>query len=135
MDVYHKILVKIYQETDGKTSTKVDLIDLVKKEGFYPSYKDIFSYLSEQGWLVEAGRADTVCITHWGVKEAKKASGGEGDTTRELEKAAKTLKTDAKQFLIMSEEFLSDMNDENLKLVQSKFDDINKSLAEVKENM
>ncbi|MGI8669595.1 MAG: hypothetical protein ACR2J3_07045 [Aridibacter sp.] len=135
MDVYHKILVKLYEITDGKTSDKIDFIDLVKKEGFYPSYKDIFSHLNEQGWIVEAGRADTVSLTHWGVKEAKKASSGGGDNKRELEKAAKYLKTDAKQFLIMAEEFLSDINDENLKLVQSKFDDLNKSLAKVKENM
>ncbi|MGI8545616.1 MAG: hypothetical protein ACR2MD_19335 [Aridibacter sp.] len=134
MDVYHKILVKLYEITQGKTSKKIDFIDLVKKEGFYPSYENIFSHLTDQGWIVEAGRVDTVSITHWGIKEAKKASGG-GDTKRELEKAAKSLKTDAKQFLIMTEELLSDINDENLKLVQSKFDDINKSLTEVKKNM
>ena len=42
MDVYHKILVKLYEVTGGRDSKKVDFAELLKKEGFYPSYADIF---------------------------------------------------------------------------------------------
>ncbi len=46
MDVYHKVLSKLYQVTDGKDSHAVDLKDLVKSLGFLGSYDDILQQLS-----------------------------------------------------------------------------------------
>jgi hypothetical protein len=34
MDVYHKILTRIYEVTGGKDTVEVDLNDLLKQEGF-----------------------------------------------------------------------------------------------------
>jgi len=83
MDVYHKILVRLYDITDGKQSKTVDFVDLVKGEGFYPSYSEIFRQMSQAGWIAEAGRSDVVKITHWGIKEAKKSKSGGGTGFKE----------------------------------------------------
>jgi hypothetical protein len=50
MDVYQKVLLKIYQVTGGKDSQLVDLKDLVKNLGFLGNYGDIFQKLNEQGF-------------------------------------------------------------------------------------
>ncbi len=134
MDVYHKILVKLYEVTNGKTSERVDFVDLVKKEGFYPSYKDICSHLNNQGWIIELGR-DLVNITHWGVKEARKVSKGGGNTQRELKKSINRLKAETKEMLVMTEELMGDPSEDSYKLVEAKFEDIKKSLGKVKENI
>jgi hypothetical protein len=68
MDVYQKVLLKLYQVTVGKNSQSIDLKDLVKSQGFLGSYNDIFKMLNEQGWIAETQKANYVRITHWGVK-------------------------------------------------------------------
>jgi hypothetical protein len=133
MNVYQKILVKLYKETSGKTSNKVDFADLVKKEGFYPSYQDIYKQMSDQGWIVDSGRGDSVFITPWGIKEAKKVSRGGDDSARQLERAANRLRAEVKEFMVMTEEFVSDTNEESFNLVESKFEMVKNSLRKVKE--
>ena len=49
MDVYQKVLVKLYEVTGGKDTQTVDLKELVKELGFLGSYPDIFSMLSRSG--------------------------------------------------------------------------------------
>jgi len=73
MDVYQKVLLKLYQVTGGKDSYTVDLKDLVKGQGFLGNYNEIFQMLNGQGWIAETPKANYVRITHWGVKEAKKS--------------------------------------------------------------
>ncbi|MEZ5344074.1 MAG: hypothetical protein R2681_00835 [Pyrinomonadaceae bacterium] len=133
MDVYHKILIKLYEASGGKDSQKVDFSDLVKKEGFLPSYKDIYKQMSQSGWITEAGRADVVNITHWGVMEAKKtlATGGE-DSTKELEKACGRLVANVRELLVMSEEFSSKKSAESLTEVENKFDEVKSDIGKVK---
>ena len=135
MDVYHKILIKLYDVTGGKDSKKVDFADLVKKEGFLPSYPDIYKQMSQSGWIAEAGRSDTVNITHWGTMEAKKVLAGGGDSKKELEKLSTRLQTNVKEFLVMTEQFVSDMSPENFELVENKLDVIKRSIDKVKKSL
>lgn len=135
MDVYHKILIKLYNVTGGKDTKKVDFSDLVKKEGFLPSYPDIYKQMSQSGWITEAGRADTVNITHWGAMEAKKVLAGGGDNKKELEKITTRLRANVKEFLVMTDQFVSNITDENFELVENKFDEIKNSIDKVRKSL
>jgi len=133
MDVYRKILVKLYEATDGKP-TNVDFIDLVKAEGFYPSYGDILKQLTESAWITETSKQDVVQITHWGVKEAKKALEGGGGNSRELERNANRLKSEVKEFLVMTEEFVGELSEDKFNQVDAKFDVVKNAIDKLKPN-
>ncbi len=134
MNVYKKILVKLFEVTGGKDTEAVDFKELIKSEGFYPSYRDIFKQMSQQGWIAETGREDIIKITHWGIKEAKKVQTGTKDGTREIQRSANRFKEDVKEFLVMTEEFANDITEEHFKLVENKFDKINEAIKELKVN-
>lgn len=134
MNVYQKILVRLYEVTGGRDSKTVDFKELLKKEGFYPSYDDIFKQLSKDGYISDAGRSGMVRITHWGVKEARISQAGSDGTQRKTKKAAKRLKDEAKQFLIMSEELAGDITEENFRLVEDKFDMVKNAFEKLKSN-
>ncbi len=135
MDVYHKMLLKLFEVTKGRDTNKVDFADLVKKEGFHPSYSDIFKQMSQSGWINEAGRADVVVITHWGVMEAKKLLAGRTDNSKELEKQSRRLRANVKEFLVITDDFLSDFSEEKFALVEQKFDEIKNGIGKVKNNL
>lgn len=138
MDVYHKVLVKLYEVTGGKDSQTVEFKDLVRDLGFLGSYPDVFKELSRQGWIAETPRPDVVRITHWGVKEARKA--GAGDV--EISEAAKTvnretdlLLANVKELSIIVDEFSADRSKENLALVETKFAQMKEGIDKIKENI
>lgn len=138
MDVYHKVLVKLYDATGGRDTQLVDFKELVKSLGFLGNYDDVTQKLSSQGWIAEASKENFVKITHWGVKEAQKALSGEGgdvDSTQELRKTAGRLKEDTKHFLIMLEEFAADASKEKFALVEKKFGELNSAIAKLKESI
>ncbi len=132
MDVYHKILIKLYEATGGRDSKKIDFGDLLKKEGFFPSYKDIYKQMSQSGWITDAGRPGAVNITHWGTMEAKKSLAGGSDKKKDLTKAANRLKSNVKEFLVMTEEFSSDISAESFNQVENKFDEIKNAIEKLK---
>jgi hypothetical protein len=132
MDVYHKVLLNLYNVTGGKDSQSVDLKDLVKGQGFLGNYGDIFQMLSGQGWIAETPKANYVRITHWGVKEVKKATDVTPFAAQNAKKEAAQLISDAKLFLIMLEEFASDTSVENLKQVEKKLTEINAAIGNLK---
>lgn len=134
MNVYKKMLVKLFEATGGKDSKRVDLKELVKKEGFLPSYSDIYKHLNQQGWITEAGRSDVVCITHWGAKEAKKAQSGVSDGSREIKKRANNLTANIKELQIISEEFSNDISEEGFKRIKDKFGEIEKAIEKLESN-
>lgn len=134
MNVYQKILVKLSEITSGKSSEKVDFRELIKSEGFYPSYDDIFKQMSQQGWITESGREDIIAITPWGVKEAKKLQSGVSDDSRELQRSANRLRESAKEFLVMVEEFAGEVNEEHFKSVENKFGEIKEAIEQLKPN-
>jgi hypothetical protein len=135
MDVYHRILGKIYEITDGKQTESVDLLELVKQEGFLPSYEDISRQLNRSGWISDSGRGNKVKITHWGVKEAKKASAGTVDSGREVRKLATRLQEEIKELLVMAEELASDVTESKLKLVEKQMGSVAKVAEELKANI
>jgi hypothetical protein len=134
MNVYQKILVKLYEVSGGKDSNVVDIKELVKSEGFLPSYKDIYKQMSQQGWIAETGRDDLVKITHWGVKEAKKVQTGVTDNSREIQRTVNRLKAEVKEFLVITEEFANDISAEHYQLVEKKSNEIKAALDALKAN-
>ncbi len=105
MDVYHKVLSRIHEESGGKETVRIDMGELLKQEGFYSNIEQISSHMIKEGWITQSDRKDHVQITHWGVAEAKKAARGGTDTSRELEKDSRSLVSAAKEVVVMCEEF------------------------------
>lgn len=132
MDVYHKVLLNLYNVTGGKDSQSVDLKDLVKSQGFLGNYSDIFQMLSGQGWIAETPKANYVRITHWGVKEVKKSADVAPFAAQNAKKDAAQLISDAKLFLIMLEEFALDTSVENLRQAEKKLAEINAAIGKLK---
>ncbi len=138
MDVYQKVLVKLYEVTGGKDSQTVDLKELVKGLGFLGNYPDIFKQLSRQGWIAETRRSDVVSITHWGIKEAKKAgvsSGGESESLKIISRETERLKSDTKQFSIMLDEFSADKTKENFQSLENVFGQLADAVSKIKANV
>ncbi len=135
MDVYHRILGKLYEITGGKQSESVDLQELVKQEGFLPSYEDISRQMSRSGWITDTGRGNKVKITHWGVKEAKKSGTAGPDTGRELKKLATRLQVEVKELVVMTEELASDISESKMKQVEKQMASVSKVAEELKGNI
>lgn len=135
MDVYHKVLARLLEATGGKESETVDLKELVKKEGFLPSYVDIFQHLSRQSWIAETPRADVVRITHWGVKEARKTvTSGDGGA-QAIKKEANRVISDARELIVFLEELAADPARENVGKVEKKLETIASAVRSLKESI
>ena len=132
MDVYHKVLNKLYETTGGKDSQTVDLKDLVKGEGFLGNYEDIFQMLNGQGWIAETPKLNYVRITHWGVKEAKKSASPGIDVSQTAKKESTRLIAETKQLLILLEEFALDMTEANYLQIEKKLGEINSAIGKLK---
>ena len=135
MDVYHKVLTKLYEITGGKDSTDVDLAELLKKEGFFPSIDSIREYLLSESWIAATGRTNVIRITHWGVAEAKKAMSNSPDTAKELEKESKRLASAAREFLVMAEEFASGPSEKKFKPMDDQLSDLATAMQRIKSNL
>lgn len=135
MDVYHKVLMKLYQVTGGKDSQTVDLKDLVKNLGFLGSYNDIFQMLSGQGWIAETPKLNYVRMTHWGVKEANNSDNGKPDEGQSVQKEAMKLIVETKQLVIMLEEFASDVAGGNFGQIEKKASEITAAIGKLKSSI
>ena len=137
MDVYHKVLNKLYEVTGGKDTQTVDFKELVKAQGFHGNFNEIFQMLNDQGWIAETPKPNYVKITHWGVKEAQKSLSGktDADDSQELKKAANILIKDTKEFLILLEEFSIDASGENFGQIEKKFGELSSSIGKLKEKV
>ena len=138
MDLYHKVLLQVYEATSGKDSLSVNLKEIVKDAGFFGSYMDIFKQLSRQGWIAETRRADEVKITHWGIKEIKNSldeNVSASDNARSLESEVGKLLTEAKKFAILVEEIKSDISKSTIETAENKLNEINNGLKKLKENV
>lgn len=133
MDVYHKVLIKLYEVTGGRESETVDLKELVKKEGYLGSYPQIKEHLSGQSWITETARVDAVKITHWGVTEAKKSqSSVGGDNSLAVKKEINRTIADARELVIFLEELAADVSKENISRAEKKLADINSAIQKLK---
>jgi len=126
MNVYQKVLTRIYDITGGKDSVDVDLVDLTKKEGFYSNIDNISKQLQDEGWITEGSKTNIVRITHWGASEAKRVLSASPDKVNELSKESNRLVADGKEFAIMLEEFAAGPD-------ASKLGRIEKRIAEISE--
>jgi hypothetical protein len=133
MDVYHKVLLKLYQVTGGRDSQTVDLKDLVKSLGFLGNYDDIFQMLNGQGWIADTPKLNFVRMTHWGVKEAHNSESSEPGTAAPPEKNESAhLIAETKQFLTALEKFASNSSKENFWQIEKKINEINAAIANLK---
>ena len=136
MDVYHRVLVTLYEITGGKESEAVDLKELVKKAGYLPSYPQIKEHLSGQSWITETSRGDAVKITHWGVTEAKKAQTGGGvDNSQVLRKEINRTISDTRELVIFLEELAADISKDNILKAEKKLAEINSAIQKLKSDV
>ncbi len=119
MDAYHKILSRIFEISGGKDSVDVDLVDLTKKEGYYPSIDDIAARLKGESWVTES-RANVVGMTHWGVAEAKKSGTAGPDAARAMERDSRELLSETRELSVVIEEFMAEPTKERFGPVTEK---------------
>jgi hypothetical protein len=135
MDVYHKVLTKIYEQSGGRDSTDVDLAEMLKKEGFFPSLDNISQFLIGESWVTETAKRYVVRITHWGVAEAKKTLAGAPDKAQLIEKDSKRLISDTREFLVMLEEFSGSPEGGKFEVINKRFNEIGATLAKIAKNL
>lgn len=132
MDVYHKVLYKLYDVTGGKDSLTIDLKDLVKGQGFLGNYDDIYQMLSGQGWIAETPKTNYVRLTHWGVKEIKKTVSDTPFAAQNAKREAARLISDTKLLIIMLEEFAAETSEANFEQVEKKINEIMAAIGKLK---
>jgi hypothetical protein len=137
LDVYHKVLQKLCEAAEGKSSKTVDFKNLVKQMGFHGNYPDIFQRLSGEGWIAESPKPDFVSITHWGVAEVKKtasaASGG--DANAEVKRAANRAAVESKELTALLEEFVRNPEKDNFAAVEKKIDELQTAIVQIKKSL
>lgn len=128
MDTYHKVLARIYEQTGGKELVDVDLADLLKREGYFPSLEEISNHLKSEGWVTET-RQNVVRITHWGAAEAKKTGVSGSDPALAIERDGRRLLTEIRELAELTELFLARPEEERIKAVRKKFAEIEKIVS------
>lgn len=124
MDVYHKVLAKLYEVSEGRETVDLDLSDITKQLGYFPSRDQIAAQMMQDGWVTETARKYVVRITHWGVSEAKKTAKNSGKDNDAAKKSATRLVSNVRELLVAAELFADKLSGDELKLVE-------KHLAEV----
>ena len=132
MNVYQKVLTKIYDITGGKDSVDVDLVDLTKKEGFYSNIDNISKQLQDEGWITEGAKTNVIRITHWGASEAKRVLSASPDKVNELSKESNRLAADAKEFAIMLEEFVTGPDPQKLSRIEDRISEMSERCSRIK---
>jgi hypothetical protein len=132
MDVYHKILVRIFEITGGRETQDVDLTDLLKREGFFPSLDSIKSHLSTESWITDSPKPGNVRITHWGVAEAKKAMADSTGSTETVERDGNRLLAATRDLAIVIEEFIAKPGSEGFRPVEKKFSEMLTLMEKIK---
>lgn len=132
MDVYHKVLVKLYEVTEGRDTQTVDFKELTRNAGFLGNYNDIYDMLSSQGWIAESNKPDYVSITHWGVSEAKKSVGGGSDDSQTVKKETNRLGNQAKELITTVEDFSAETSKGKFEKVEQLVGEINTTIARLK---
>ena len=124
MNVYHKVLTKVFEVSSGRDNVDVDLVDLTKKEGFYSNIDGISRQLLDEGWVTPGGKKNSVRITHWGAKEAKRVLSSSPDKATEITKESNRLKSEGKELFLLIEEFASSPDPEKLGVIEKRLADM-----------
>jgi hypothetical protein len=135
MDVFHKVLTRIYELSGGRESQEVDLIEILKTEGFYSSRDSIKDHLSTESWIIDSGRPDHVLITHWGMAEAKKTLANPDASGQGLDRHTTRLLAFAREFSIEVGEFVEKPNDSTIKPVEHRISEISNLLSKIKSQL
>ncbi|MEJ7847007.1 MAG: hypothetical protein WKF92_02845 [Pyrinomonadaceae bacterium] len=135
MDVYHKILTKIFELAGGKETGEVDMKELLKREGFFPSIDSISSHLLAESWITETPRRDFVKLTHWGIAEARKALSQTPDLGQEVTKNTNRLIAASREFAVMLEEFAGSTSPDQFKTIEKRFSNMASTLEKIKAGM
>lgn len=133
MDIYNKLIAKIYEATGGSDAQAINFVDLVKGEGFYGSYNELFKELNNRGWITETSKPDWIKITHWGAREAKKAQSGE-NSAETLQRNANLLLAESQEFAALAENFVKDSSNDNFVALEKKIAWLNKAVSNLKAN-
>lgn len=135
MDVFHKVLARIYEISGGRETQEVDLIELLKKEGFYANRDSIKDMLSTEGWITDSARPNHVRITHWGMAEAKKTLAGADQQENGIGRQVERLKSAARDLSTSVDEFGKNSTAEALKSVETSLGEINGVVSELKKKI
>ena len=135
MDVYQKVLTRLMELTGGKETVDVDLADLLKKEGFYPSIDSIRDYMSSESWITETSRRNIIRITHWGVAAAKRAGSSSSDSQKAIKKEANRLAAMAKEVAVKFEDLAADPSAAKLSQIEKDLAAITSRVPELKSNL
>jgi hypothetical protein len=135
MDVYQKVLSKVYEMTGDRDNIDVDMADLLKREGFYPSMNEILDKMGTEGWITPTARPTTVRITHWGVMAARKLGSSTPDAGQAVDRFANRLQAEVKEFVILVEEFNGKSTADNFSRIEKKLSDINEIAAKIKDHL
>ena len=131
MDVYQKLLLKVYEQAGGKDSENVDFTDLVKREGFYPSLPGILDHFLSQIWITQSA-GKNVRLTHWGVAEAKKLQSSAPLSPVDSKKEINRLIAETREFMTLLEIFAADVSKDNLNRAAAKFSELDSALEKIK---
>ncbi len=134
MDVYHKILRKVYGISGGKETVEIDLKDLIKKEGFFANIDNITEHLTTESWVTETSGRYVVKMTHWGVAEAKRVLSDTPETSRAMTNDTNRLVADTRELVILLEEFAAVPSGDKLKMIEKRFLDLAVILDRIKAN-
>lgn len=135
MDVFHKVLLKVYELTGGRENVEADLTDLLKREGYLSNIDPIDEHLAGEGWVTPGSRKYCVKMTHWGVAEARRVLADAPDKRSLLEKQTASFLSDAKQLVIMSEELSSSPSKEKLANVTKRVARMSEILENIGSNL
>lgn len=135
MNVFHKVLVRIFELTGGKDSVEVDLVDLLKKEGFFPSIDSISRQLLDESWITDGGRKHVVKITHWGVAEAKRVMSDSPDKANEVDKHATRLLSESRELIIMLEEFAAKPESKKFERIEKRISELSERLKTIRQHL
>ncbi|HBR56875.1 MAG TPA: hypothetical protein DEA22_05310 [Blastocatellia bacterium] len=135
MDVYHKVLVKLYELTGGKDSVDVDMVELLKREGFFPSLQSILQRMLDESWIAETSRTNTVRITHWGVAEARRTVADTPDKSIALSKDTNRLIAEMRDAAIIAEDFAATPSPDKFNNLEQKFSELSAIISRIKSNV
>jgi hypothetical protein len=135
MDVYHKVLGKVHELSGGKESVDVDLVALLKREGFYSNFDGIKEHLSGESWVTDSPKPNHVRITHWGVMEARKAGRAGADGDQVVAKLSNKLLAETREFNIVLEEFVGRPSADSFNLMKKKLDELHAIAEKIKPNV
>jgi hypothetical protein len=135
MDVFHKVLTRIYELTGGRETQEVDLIELLKAEGFYPSRDSIKGHLSTEGWITDSARPDHIRITHWGMAEAKKTLADPTASGQGIDRHTTRLLSATRDFSIEIGEFVAKPTAVTIKPVEERISEISNLLSKIKSQL